>query len=307
MGLVVTNVSEETFLNAYFVLASLSGGHSLRLFTNDVTAGLTPSQIDLLDAADFTEANFTGYSAATVNGGWTFTQGDPTIGVNSQKTFTRTSTGTAQLIRGYYVTAVGDGALAWFEQFSAAISIEFNGDAIQITPRITLDDTGGNNVQPGTITAFGGSTAPTGWLLCQGQAVSRTTFASLFAVLGTTYGSGDGSTTFNVPNLQQRFPLGKATSGTGATLGSTGGTVDHVHDLNTASAVALIESQASGTISPFHRRKTGITAWTPTIQQSGGGTATAWGGGTTTNATGLQGNTATANPPFQVVNFIVKT
>lgn len=49
---------------------------------------------------------------------------------------------------------------------------------------------------------------PTGWLLCNGQAVSRTVYADLFAVIDTTFGAGDGSTTFNVPNFQDRFPAG---------------------------------------------------------------------------------------------------
>lgn len=52
----------------------------------------------------------------------------------------------------------------------------------------------------GTITGYAGATAPSGWLLCDGSAVSRTTYAELFGVVGTTYGSGDGSTTFNVPD-----------------------------------------------------------------------------------------------------------
>jgi microcystin-dependent protein len=55
---------------------------------------------------------------------------------------------------------------------------------------------------------WAGSTAPTGWLLCNGAAVSRTTYSDLFAVISTTYGTGNGSTTFNVPDLQRRFPLG---------------------------------------------------------------------------------------------------
>lgn len=53
----------------------------------------------------------------------------------------------------------------------------------------------------GSIKPFAGTTIPNGYLLCDGSAVSRTTYAALFAVIGTTYGSGDGSTTFNVPNL----------------------------------------------------------------------------------------------------------
>jgi microcystin-dependent protein len=87
----------------------------------------------------------------------------------------------------------------------------------------------------GSITMYGGAinppttNPPSGWLNCNGAAYSRTSYAALFAVIGTAYGTGDGTTTFNVPNLQQRFPLGKAASGTGATLGGTGGGIDHAH------------------------------------------------------------------------------
>ncbi len=55
---------------------------------------------------------------------------------------------------------------------------------------------------------FAGSAAPSGWLLCDGAAVSRTQYAALFAVIGTTYGAGDGSTTFNLPDLRGRVPVG---------------------------------------------------------------------------------------------------
>lgn len=68
-----------------------------------------------------------------------------------------------------------------------------------------------------------------GWLLCDGRQVSRSTYADLYNIVGTTYGSGDGSTTFNIPDLQGRFLLGKATSGTGDALGETGGAIDHTH------------------------------------------------------------------------------
>lgn len=63
-------------------------------------------------------------------------------------------------------------------------------------------------VPAGSIVAFASETAPAGWLACNGQALSRTTYAALFAVIGTTYGAGDGSTTFNVPNLRGRVPVG---------------------------------------------------------------------------------------------------
>ena len=60
----------------------------------------------------------------------------------------------------------------------------------------------------GSVIPFAGKTAPTGWLMCQGQAVSRTTYAQLFSVIGTTFGSGDGSTTFNLPDLRGRVAVG---------------------------------------------------------------------------------------------------
>lgn len=78
-------------------------------------------------------------------------------------------------------------------------------------------------------------TAPSGWVLCDGSQVSRLTYKSLFDVITTTYGAGDGSTTFNVPDLRQRFPLGKANAGTGASLAGTGGAIDHTHTGGTVS------------------------------------------------------------------------
>lgn len=72
----------------------------------------------------------------------------------------------------------------------------------------------------GTVLPFAGSSAPSGWLIADGSAVSRTTYAALFAVCGTTYGAGNGTTTFNLPNLQNRVPVG---SGGSYSRGGTGG------------------------------------------------------------------------------------
>jgi microcystin-dependent protein len=79
----------------------------------------------------------------------------------------------------------------------------------------------------GVIQQYAGTAAPTGYLICQGQAVSRTTYATLYAVIGTTYGVGDGSTTFNVPNLQGKIPVGKSTETEFDALGETGGAKTH--------------------------------------------------------------------------------
>lgn len=61
---------------------------------------------------------------------------------------------------------------------------------------------------PGLIMAYGGATAPAGWLMCNGQPVSRTQYSGLYAAIGTAYGAGDGSTTFNVPNMIGSIPIG---------------------------------------------------------------------------------------------------
>lgn len=83
-------------------------------------------------------------------------------------------------------------------------------------------------VPTGSINAWSTNTAPTGWQLCDGTAVSRTTYAALYAVIGTTYGAGDGSTTFNLPNLKGRVIVGRDAAQTEFdSLAETGGAKTH--------------------------------------------------------------------------------
>lgn len=99
-----------------------------------------------------------------------------------------------------------------------------------------LIDTSGN-ITPGTPTSFflppgmmapfGGTAAPSGWFFCDGTPVSRTVYANLFGTIGTTFGVGDGTTTFNLPNMSGNVAIGPG--GTiGAALGGTGGEATHV-------------------------------------------------------------------------------
>jgi len=69
----------------------------------------------------------------------------------------------------------------------------------------------GNFIPPGVVIPFAGATAPSGWLLCDGSAISRTTYAPLFAAIASAWGYGDNSTTFNLPDLLGRFLRGKTT------------------------------------------------------------------------------------------------
>lgn len=81
------------------------------------------------------------------------------------------------------------------------------------------------NIAPtGTVLPFAGSTAPEGWAICNGAAINRTNYAALFAVVGTTYGTGDGSITFNLPDMQGVFPRGSGTNNTTNYGGATGHT-----------------------------------------------------------------------------------
>lgn len=99
-----------------------------------------------------------------------------------------------------------------------------------------IADTAIHNPPPaGAIFAWPGVSTPSGYLLCRGQAVLRSTYANLYTALGgasSPWGQGDGSTTFNVPNLQQRFILGRNASGSLTTMAATGGSIDHTHSVS---------------------------------------------------------------------------
>ena len=82
------------------------------------------------------------------------------------------------------------------------------------------DLTGIEGTATGTILPWSAASLPTGFLECAGAAVSRSTYSALFAIVGTTYGAGDGSSTFNLPNLADNVPVGKSNN---KALASTGG------------------------------------------------------------------------------------
>jgi microcystin-dependent protein len=90
------------------------------------------------------------------------------------------------------------------------------------------------SIPTGTLTAFAGATAPSGWLMCDGSAISRSTYSDLFTVVGTTYGAGDGSTTFNLPDLRGRVPVGYASGGKTevATLGNNEGLAENLRNVS---------------------------------------------------------------------------
>jgi microcystin-dependent protein len=140
----------------------------------------------------------------------------------------------------------------------------------------------------GSVTMFAGAAAPAGWLLCDGSVVSRTTYADLFAVVGTSYGAGDGSTTFNLPDMRGRVPVaaGQGTGLTNRALAATGGA--ETHQLAVGEMPAHDHGGATGIESAAHSHADGFAGVNSTA--SFGVTAVASPGNINT-----QSGTSTAN------------
>ena len=146
----------------------------------------------------------------------------------------------------------------------------------------------------GTILLYGGTSAPTGWLLCNGNAVSRTTYSELFAVLSTSYGVGDGSTTFNVPDFLGRTVIGTG-SGSGLTARSRGDkSGEETH------AITIAELASHSHTYDFGNNNAG--AIQPSSNNEAANSTTA----RNTNSTG-SGTAHNNMQPYGVATYIIKT
>lgn len=115
-----------------------------------------------------------------------------------------------------------------FNQDARLTTAEGEIDTLQ-TDLETAETNITNNSPIGVICLWSTNTAPTGYLICDGTAISRTTYAKLFSVIGTSYGAGDNSTTFNLPNLKGKVPVGRDSTQTEFnSLGKTGGEKAHI-------------------------------------------------------------------------------
>lgn len=185
---------------------------------------------------------------------------------------------------------------------------------------------GVSNRFSGEITAYGGTTPPTGWLLCDGTEVSRATYSALFGIIGTSYGAGDGATTFNLPDLQGAFPRGAGADGP---RGDTGGSAEivltvanlpaHTHSINHTHAATSTNgthdhatgsnSSVGGSSAAFVRSPTtGADYFSSNALVDNAGdhshTIPAYAG--TSGSTG-SGTAINNLPPYVAVNYIVKT
>lgn len=160
----------------------------------------------------------------------------------------------------------------------------------------------------GTIQMWPTASAPSGYLLCNGSAISRTTYAALFAVVGTTFGVGDGSTTFNLPNYTNRMPYG-------TTVGATGGSADAivVAHSHTASSTSSVSDPGHFHYSGGNGAPNGGGAGSALTNSgnSPNSTLSASTGisvstSTAVNSTGASGTNANL-PPYLGISFIIKT
>ena len=178
------------------------------------------------------------------------------------------------------------------------VAAEFYGGGSNITGIVALPT--------GAVLPFAGASAPSGHLLCYGQAISRSTYSDLFTAIGTTYGVGDGSSTFNIPDLRGRAVAGQDDMGgssanrltgqtggvNGDTLGGTGGA--ETHTLSAAELAAHTHEYSKGNVSG-----TNIAAGNALNANLGTSVSTA----ENTPSGGAHNNVQ----PTLILNYIIKT
>ena len=164
--------------------------------------------------------------------------------------------------------------------------------------------TSGVGVPSGSLFMWPTGTAPTGYLLCNGSAVSRTTYSALFGVVGTTFGAGDGSTTFNLPDYRDRMPVG---AGTTYSAADTGGSAD---------AIVVSHTHSITITDPGHQHTMNISGpdnrsggpYNYTMNDGGSrATSTATTGISASNSTTGSSGTNANLPPYLGIYFIIKT
>ena len=199
--------------------------------------------------------------------------------------------------------------------------VRINGTSVSLT----VDEEQTLSRLRGAITAYAGTSIPSGFLLCNGAAVSRTTYAALFAIIGTAYGAGDGTTTFNLPDLRGRVPVGVDNMGgsdagrlsSANTLGTAGGaethtlsaaeTPSHTHPFS-----ATTSTDGAHTHSTKGEDGDGIAGSANTYHVSGSGAQTGASAGshshTVSGTTGSAGSGGAHNnmQPFITLNYIIK-
>jgi microcystin-dependent protein len=216
------------------------------------------------------------------------------------------------------------GGITGSTSFDATASAAVINSTGVVNAGTTVQQAGADLIPAGVIVPYGGASAPTGWLLCDGSSKLRASFAALFTAIGTTYGSADGSH-FTLPDLTGRVPAGKEASATrltsggggvdGGTLGAVGGT--QTHTLTLAQSAAHDHGGATGNDSPDHTHSysqtnvDNLSVQGPFTPANEGATTQQTGGASTRHThTIASAGSGGAHPnvqPTLIVNYIIKT
>lgn len=183
--------------------------------------------------------------------------------------------------------------------------------ALEAATKQYVDAAAAGSSPSGALIMWPTGTAPSGWLLCNGAAVSRTTYAALFAVIGTTFGAGDTTTTFNLPDYRNRMPIGVNTIA--SSIGATGGSKDAIVVSHTHTASSTVSDPGHN-----HTVPSFTNSFNPTSGRVVTGNSQATGDPiTSTSVTNISVATTVASsgasgadanmPPYLGINFIIKT
>ena len=222
-----------------------------------------------------------------------YISGNLTVGGNQAVTGTLAVTGTS--------TFTGSAAFSGVPTAPTAAS---GTNTTQIATTAFVSSAAGAAVPTGTLSMWPTATAPSGYLLCNGAAVSRTTYAGLFAVVGITFGAGDTTTTFNLPDYRDRMPIG---AGTTYVAASTGGS---------ANAIVVSHTHAATVTDPGHFHTMGgvngnfssgpLAAMNSSPGDTRNSTSTITTGISVSNSTAGSSGTNANLPPYLGIYFIIK-
>ena len=176
------------------------------------------------------------------------------------------------------------------------------------------DLTGIEGIPTATIVPWSNASVPTGFLECNGAAVSRSTYSALFAIVGTTYGAGDGSSTFNTPDLQDNVPVGKSNN---KALASTGGANTVTSTGNVAGSTAnatLSTPQLASHSHPFNVRtpagdnnSSAQRGYNGPSNTAGTNNAGSGGGHAHNMSANFAGDATSVLQPYLTIIYIIKT
>lgn len=310
-------VSRATYADLYAIIGTLFGtGDGSTTFNVPDIGAKTIFGYDSGDS-DFNSIGKTG-GAATAN--WSHSHTMDSHGHSYSSTNTGTPSGTKYQDSGSTVAGTSDNhvhaissitvgspsATSTDSQLSSTQNILM--ESLTLYPLIQYAE-----VSPiaGEVEAYAGATAPTNFLICDGSAVSRTTYSELYALIGTTFGTGDGSTTFNVPNLSGRVPFGYKSGdsnyGTvGNTAGNTGNTVNiahsHTQTSHTHTISGTTDAVASGYRVNVNNTSGSICAW---YNHTHTFSATSSAPSDTGTNSQLSSTQSIANP-YIVMNYVIR-